>query len=223
MKDFLLRKYWMMFIAVGVILAIFLVISQNKDKEVTGQAIHLSETKKSDDYNEISSSGDESNTADQSATENQDIYVDVKGAVNNPGVYKLSGNERVQDAIQDAGGFKKDADQNQVNLAQKVQDEMVVYVPEVGENQLPTVNSASSSSAAEQGESSLQSSNNLVNINTADETELQTLTGIGPSKAAAIIEYREKNGFFKKVEDLKNVSGIGDKTFEKIQSSITVQ
>ncbi|MBE6185075.1 MAG: competence protein ComEA [Bacillus sp. (in: Bacteria)] len=213
----------MMFIAVGVILAIFLVISQNKDKEVTGQAIHLSETKKSDDYNEISSSGDESNTADQSATENQDIYVDVKGAVNNPGVYKLSGNERVQDAIQDAGGFKKDADQNQVNLAQKVQDEMVVYVPEVGENQLPTVNSASSSSAAEQGESSLQSSNNLVNINTADETELQTLTGIGPSKAAAIIEYREKNGFFKKVEDLKNVSGIGDKTFEKIQSSITVQ
>ncbi|WP_025726649.1 helix-hairpin-helix domain-containing protein [Heyndrickxia ginsengihumi] len=223
MKDFLLRKYWMMFIAVGVILAIFLVISQNKDKEVTGQAIHLSETKKSDDYNEISSSGDESNTADQSATENQDIYVDVKGAVNNPGVYKLSGNERVQDAIQDAGGFKKDADQNQVNLAQKVQDEMVVYVPEVGENQLPTVNSASSSSAAEQGESSLQSSNNLVNINTADETELQTLTGIGPSKAAAIIEYREKNGFFKKVEDLKNVSGIGDKTFEKIQSSITVR
>jgi len=223
LKDFLLRKYWMMFIAVGVILAIFLVISQNKDKEVTGQAIHLSETKKSDDYNEISSSGDESNTADQSATENQDIYVDVKGAVNNPGVYKLSGNERVQDAIQDAGGFKKDADQNQVNLAQKVQDEMVVYVPEVGENQLPTVNSASSSSAAEQGESSLQSSNNLVNINTADETELQTLTGIGPSKAAAIIEYREKNGFFKKVEDLKNVSGIGDKTFEKIQSSITVQ
>ncbi|NEY19725.1 competence protein ComEA [Bacillus ginsengihumi] len=213
----------MMFIAVGVILAIFLVISQNKDKEVTGQAIHLSETKKSDDYNEISSSGDESNTADQSATENQDIYVDVKGAVNNPGVYKLSGNERVQDAIQDAGGFKKDADQNQVNLAQKVQDEMVVYVPEVGENQLPTVNSASSSSAAEQGESSLQSSNNLVNINTADETELQTLTGIGPSKAAAIIEYREKNGFFKKVEDLKNVSGIGDKTFEKIQSSITVR
>ncbi|MGG1689686.1 helix-hairpin-helix domain-containing protein [Heyndrickxia ginsengihumi] len=223
MKDFLLRKYWMMFIAVGVILAIFLVISQNKDKEVTGQAIHLSETKKSDDYNEISSSGDESNTADQLETENQDIYVDVKGAVNKPGVYKLSSNERVQDAIQDAGGFKKDADQNQVNLAQKVQDEMVVYVPEVGENQLPTVHSASSSSAAEKDESSLQSRNNLVNINTADETELQTLTGIGPSKAAAIIEYREKNGFFKKVEDLKNVSGIGDKTFEKIQSSITVQ
>lgn len=147
------------------------------------------------------------------------IKIDVKGAVQLPGVFIADDGDRVIDLIDDAGGFHPDADRDKVNLAQLVEDQMVIYVPKIGEEAetLPQNAAATVSGAAAGG-----NEDGMVNLNTATETELMTLTGVGPSKAAAIIEYREKSPF-QSIEDLKNVSGIGDKTFEKLQDSITIK
>lgn len=143
--------------------------------------------------------------------------VDIKGAVKNPGVYSAQKGERVVDLITKAGGFTENADQNQVNLAQYVEDEMVIYVPQKGEISESITNSSFSTSA------NSSSNQGKININKANETELQTIPGIGPSKAKAIIEYREQNGPFQQIEDIQNVSGIGEKTFEKLKDFITVK
>lgn len=153
------------------------------------------------------------------------VMVDVKGAVKQPGVYKLPTESRVIDAITLAGGYLEVADARLINHAQKIVDEMVIYVPMKGElleeqvmENLVTV-PASGSNHSENS----PSNEGKVNINTADEATLMTLPGIGPSKAQAILIYRQENGQFKVVEDLKAVSGIGDKTFEKLVDLITVK
>ncbi|MDP4550346.1 helix-hairpin-helix domain-containing protein [Alkalihalobacillus macyae] len=145
------------------------------------------------------------------AEEPEIIMVDVKGAVINPGVYEMESLSRVKDVITRAGGFVKDADQTQLNLAGKVTDEMVIYVPVIGEiSKIPQTGN-------------LSEETKLISINTADLNELQELPGIGPSKAEAIIQYREENGAFKAIEDLQNISGIGEKTFEKLKDLISIQ
>lgn len=149
------------------------------------------------------------------------IKVDLKGAVQKPGVYTAQEGERVIDLINRAGGFLDDADQTKINLSQKVADEMVIYVPKVGEDSNVIEQVASFFQPQQSGNEA--SSDGKVNINQADSTLLQTLPGIGPSKAEAIIEYRETNGPFKMIEDIMNISGIGEKTFEKLKNSITVQ
>jgi competence protein ComEA len=149
--------------------------------------------------------------------EPESFIVDVKGQVKMPGVYASSQDERVIDVVQRAGGLTENADESKVNFAEHVQDAMVIYIPAKGEEGSIPQGLASDSSATggtKQGK---------INLNKADENELQNLPGIGPSKAAAIIEYRETNGAFKSVEDLKNISGIGDKTFDKLKDLITVQ
>ncbi|WP_163101878.1 helix-hairpin-helix domain-containing protein [Peribacillus alkalitolerans] len=146
------------------------------------------------------------------------IVVDVKGAVVKPGIYPSKEGERVHDLILKAGGVVENANINAINLAQKVEDQMVIYVPVKGE-----VTNQSVVSTVQVSSNSEDQPSDKVNINLADETTLQTLPGIGPSKAAAILEYRKQNGSFKTVEDLKNISGIGDKTFEKFKDVITVE
>jgi competence protein ComEA len=138
------------------------------------------------------------------------MMVDVKGAVKIPGVYVAEEGQRVIDMIKNAGGFTDKADQNQVNLAQYVEDEMVIHVPNLGDSENLQIGSN-------------LSQNNLVNINKASESELQTLPGIGPSKALAIIEYRDTNGGFQSVDDIKKISGIGEKTFEKLEPHISIK
>lgn len=144
----------------------------------------------------------------------QSVVVDIKGQVVSPGVYTLSNESRVLDAIQLAGGLLPLADSKALNLAAKLSDEMVIYVPEIGEV-TPVIENVLTSK-------DLESDGSLVNINTADESLLMTLSGIGPSKAKAILAYREEHGPFQKTEDLKNVTGIGDRTFENLQDFITV-
>lgn len=153
------------------------------------------------------------------------IKVDVKGAVRTPGVFIAKPGDRVIDLIAAAGDFTKDADADKVNLAQLVEDQMVIYVPRAGEEAVELADAASASTGGTVATTSTtgSSSGNQVNLNTATQAELETLPGIGPSKAIAIIEYRETTGKFQQIEDLKNISGIGDKTFEKLQDSITVQ
>jgi competence protein ComEA len=138
------------------------------------------------------------------------MMVDVKGAVRIPGVYVAEEAERVIDLIKKAGGFTDKADQNQVNLSQHVEDEMVIHVPNLGDSENIQIGSN-------------LSQNNLVNINKASDSELQTLPGIGPSKALAIIEYRDTNGGFQTVDDIKKISGIGEKTFEKLEPHISIK
>lgn len=153
------------------------------------------------------------------------IMVDVKGAVKNPGVYKLDSDSRVIDAILLAGGYAKSAQSRQINHAQKLQDEMVIYVPKKGEkvDEVLAVASAETTTSvpSTQGDTAPEAKSDLVNINTADEAKLTTLNGVGPAKAQAIIAYRTENGPFNTIEDLKNVSGIGDKTFEALKDYLT--
>lgn len=155
------------------------------------------------------------------------VMVDVKGEVKLPGVYPAKDSERVNDVIKRAGGLTAKADQSQVNLAAHVQDEMMIFIPAKGEAaRNPQAGAASpaatNSQAGTPGVNSNSAINGKININQADENELQNLPGIGPSKATAITQYRTENGPFQTVEDLKKVNGIGDKTFEKLKDSISV-
>lgn len=145
----------------------------------------------------------------------ENILVDVKGAVKNPGVYYGRTGDRVIDVIDEAGGLIDGADESAVNFAMRVTDEMVVYIPKVGEEvDLPEEVLAPAQKAEKGGK---------VNLNKANQSELETLTGIGPAKAEAIIEYRESKGPFKAIEDLMLVSGFGEKTFAKLKDEITVK
>lgn len=151
----------------------------------------------------------------------ESVIVDVKGAVKYPGVVQLTTEDRVMDAIEAAGGYTEQANPVTINHAQKLVDEMVIYVPQQGEN-IDELSIQTAIASTTGGQASAKD-DGKININTATEAELTTLSGIGPSKAAAIIAYREENGGFKTIEDLKNVSGIGDKTFEKLQDAIKVK
>lgn len=149
----------------------------------------------------------------QEETKVEWIYVQVCGQVNEPGVYKVSTDSRVYEVISMAGGMTQDAMINGVNQAETLQDGQQIYVPSVGEETI------SYSQNIEKGGGKESSK---VNINTANEDELKTLPGIGDSRAAAIIAYREDNGSFAKIEDIKNVSGIKDAAFDKIKDLISV-
>ena len=144
------------------------------------------------------------------------VYVDVKGEVINPGLYEVRQGERLKFVIDRAGGFTAEADKKMMNLAVKVTDEMMIYVPKIGEIDLPPQAPPSSSQGSDPEQDKL-------NINTASQTEFETLPGIGPAKAATFIQYREENGPFAAIEDIKNISGIGEKTFEKLKEYILVQ
>jgi competence protein ComEA len=146
------------------------------------------------------------------------LCVYVSGAVARPDVYELSPDSIVKDAIEAAGGPTGEADLNRINLARRVHDEEQIYVPQKGEESPPVSPSSGSSlpSSSSQGDGQ-------VNINTATVEELDTLPGVGPSIAQRIIDYRTTNGPFQSIEDIKNVSGIGDATFEKLKDKITVQ
>ena len=150
------------------------------------------------------------------ATVGGDIFVDIDGAVKNPGVYKVSEGTRLFQVIDLAGGLTEDASTDSLNRAEAVYDgqKITVYSSDMG------------GAYSGEGDSSMKSESGItggkVNINTADSVTLQTIPGIGPSKAARIIEYRESQGRFKKIDDIKNVTGIGDMTFENIKEYITV-
>ena len=167
----------------------------------------------------------------------EEYKVDIKGEVINPGIYTLDDNQRVIDVINMAGGITKNADTSVLNLSKKLKDEMVIivysyyevknfsYVKEV-EKKVQTecskgINDVENDACIEDDSSSEEESS-IISINTATKEELMTLTGIGEKKAEDIIKYREENGEFTSIEDIKNVKGIGDSLFEKIKDYITL-
>ena len=149
-----------------------------------------------------------------STTQETVIFVDIKGAVKNPGVYQMKVGDRVKDALDAAGGLTEEADSQKVNLAKRLEDQMVIVVPKVGEEAEEIPAGETRKEATKEGK---------VNINTATVEELKTLKGVGEKKAEAIIEYRKKNGSFQTKEDLMKVRGIGKKLFESFQERIVTQ
>lgn len=147
----------------------------------------------------------------ESDAENKnEIKVYITGEVKKPGVYTLKNGDRAEKAVELAGGFTEYADKNSINLAMKLKDEDYIRV-----------DSIHSTASVNQNSSSINLSNKI-NINTADKEQLKTLPRIGDSLAERIIDYRNKNGTFKRIEDIKKVSGIGDKMFENIKDKISV-
>lgn len=151
------------------------------------------------------------------------IYVHVSGAVQNPGLISLNSNSRVNDAINAAGGATKKANLDIINLAEPIYDGTKIHVPAIGETPAVLHSIAQPVSPTPSNE---QGSNNTnpqkININTASINELITLNGIGETTAQNIIDYRKKNGAFKSIDDILNVSGIGDAKFSKIKNSICI-
>lgn len=166
-----------------------------------------------------SSASESTETASSENITPKTIYVYVSGCVKTPGLIELEEGMRVATAIDKAGGFTEEADVNATNLAKVAEDGEQISIPsKVAAAYESSENSADQSTAS--GGSS--SNNGKVNINTADATQLQTVSGIGPSKASKIIAYRESNGKFKSVDDLVNVSGIGEKTLASIKDQLCV-
>ena len=150
-----------------------------------------------------------------SETEDEDIiYVDISGAVNEPGVYKVSGETRLYEVIEMAGGLSENADTDSVNRASFVEDGQKIIIPEKGSGNSGSASSLNGVIPSAPG------GQQLVNINTASADELKTLNGIGDVIAERIIEYRSHSAF-KSIEDIMSVDGIGKKTYEKIKDRIT--
>lgn len=166
------------------------------------------------------------------------IMVDVKGEVVNPGIYTLDKDKRVIDAIQMAGGLTNQADTSVLNLSKKLTDEMVIIVYSqyevenfektkekeeiVNKECVKGVNALENDACIENSENPIETPSGKVSINQATKEELMQLEGVGEAKASAIIEYRNTNGPFNTIEDIKNVSGIGDSLFDKIKENITL-
>lgn len=151
------------------------------------------------------------------------FVIDVKGAVRYPGVYTLDEGMRIVDAVEAAGGYTEQANATLINHAQKLQDEMVLYIPKLGEQLSEELEALVTESPRSSSSSSGINKSGKINLNKADESELTQLPGIGPSKANAIIQHRTEQGNFQTIEDLKKVSGIGEKTFEQLKDLIDVK
>lgn len=148
---------------------------------------------------------------------NTKIKVYITGEVKNQGVIELEEGDRIADAIEKAGGQTEQASLKNVNLAYQLEDGQKIYIPNVNDNETEIIDDGASGVVDD------TTNQTVVNINKADETELQSLNGIGESLATSIVQYRKENGKFETIEDLKNVPGIGDSKFENIKEYIKVK
>lgn len=183
---------------VGIVLVVFIVI---------GSGILIWES---------GSNEKEETTVNSEEGKDEEITIDIEGAVLKPGIYKLSEGSILEDAIKISGGLTKKADKatiaKDMNRAEKIRDGQKIYFPFIG-----TVAGAGTGSSASTGTIS-----GKVNINTASISQLDTLPGIGPAYAQRIIDYRSANGGFKSPEEIMEISGIGEKTYEKIKDLISI-
>ena len=187
---------------------------------LVGWKIHDSSNfEKEDESQIIDSNTQESKTED----EEELVIVHVTGEVKKPGVVRVKEGSRVEDIVKAAGGLTENADISNINLAYVVEDGTKIRIPSTDDEKQEEYITQSIGEGIIMQEESNNSRSSIVNINTASETELEELPGIGASIAGRIIEYRNKNGKFKSIEDIKNVTGIGDSKFEKIKESIKVK
>lgn len=204
-------------------------VKEFEEKETTGNIeknITVSEEKRGNKENE----GNEEDKKENISSE-IGIFVHIDGYVNNPGVYQLKENERTNVLIEKAGGLKNGYSIKNINLAAKLSDGDKVYIPSIEEektlgNQNNNISVNTVGKHTNNGNNSNNNvnitKNNKININTANVSELKQITGIGESTANKIIDYRQNVGKFKKIEDIKEVKGIGDSKFESLKNKITI-
>lgn len=195
-------------IAVVLLFIVILMLMKNNEtsEHMTTSNANNSQFNNNEKYNK------NDNNLSTSSKENSTIYVDVKGAVKLPDVYEMKKNDRVKDVLKKAK-VSENADITKINLSEKLTDQKMIYIPNKNETKI---------NATPTNQSNLNTSESIkVNLNTANEKELLNVPGIGPTKVKEIIKYREEKGQFNNVEDLKQVRGIGGKTFEKLKDYFT--
>lgn len=146
----------------------------------------------------------------------KNIKIHISGQTNYNGIIELPEGSRIDDAIKKAGGITKEADINRINLAYELSDGQKIYIPKIDEEEYEEFVTENSGLENEE-------KNEKININKATQTELETLPGVGPSLALKIIKYREQNGKFSNIEQLKNVSGVGESKYEELKDLIKVK
>lgn len=219
-----------LYLVVGFIMLVIFVWAISKDNSRKENLSNFSSEKqeltRKTDPNDIKMSHTDSTNEKrtQKNLEPKDVTCDISGAIKNQGVYTLKNGARLNELIEIAGGLTTNAQLKNVNRALILKDQDKIYIPHVGEKFSKTdiVSSEEENSTTSADISNAQSNSPKININTADSVELQKLNGIGEKKAQQIISYRQKNGQFKQIEDLKQVSGIGDKTFETLKSQLEI-
>lgn len=194
----------------GMIYGIFNYFTQNKNKE---NLENISQ--------DIIINNQTENTTEENNNQEK-IVIHITGAICNEGIYELEENSRIADAVKMAGGLKEDADLKQINLAYVLEDGMKINIPSKNESTNEPSNNTESYITKENLNSFNNAKTSKVNINSATQTELETLPGIGPSTALKIINYRKEKGKFNKIEDIKNVNGIGESKFNKIKEFIKI-
>lgn len=198
---------------------------KNEYNEIENYDILLNETN-----DETADSTNEESDVD----EDTKIIVHVTGAVKSAGIVEIKEGSRIADAIEAAGGFADNADISQINLAYQLEDGQKIYIPSINDEKTDgsekvlqkeyVTDEPGDEVIVEDEETSVKSKESAkININTADQTELEEIPGVGESTALKIIEYRKTNGKFKSIEDIKNVSGIGDSKFENMKEKICVK
>lgn len=200
-------------IIIGLVIALALVLGNNyvkdKDNNLLDNEVSLLET---DDDLLI-----ENDSNDQIANENDQIKVHISGQINREGVYEVKDGDRLDDLIKQAGGLSPDADSKSLNLAMKLEDQMKIYIPSEGE----ILNQENEDTDQIISKPDSTSEDGKININIASKEELMTLPNIGDKRAQAIIDYRESKKF-ETIEEIKNVTGIGEKFYQAMVELITV-
>ena len=200
----------------GLIIAVFILIANFAYSNNIGGIFDKSEKITLVDEGDLS---DEDNNIDSNTEESTNDSIKkvyISGEINKPGVYQIKDGDRLEDLINEAGGLTDKASDKTLNLAQRLDDQMKIYIPNIDEeNSLENIDPNQSASQ------SPSKTSELININTASKEELMTLPNIGDKRADSIIEYRNANKF-EKIEDIKNVTGIGDKFYEALKDLITI-
>ncbi|ODG90219.1 hypothetical protein BED47_12875 [Gottfriedia luciferensis] len=198
------KLVWICLVIVGILVVNFYQTERKNEVVFAKQSLEEEIVKKNDEQKK-----------EVSKPVNSKVFmVDVKGAIQKPGVIRCNEGERVFDVIRLAGGFKEKADVNKVNLAEKIIDEMVIYVPFVGEETDQTL-------ITKKEEETKQ--NDTIDINHASQSELEKIPGVGPAKAKNILDYIDINGPFTSVEQLESVNVIGKKSLEKMTQYIVIR
>ena len=164
----------------------------------------------------------DNNNEEKIYEEDKKIIIHVTGAIKNEGIVEAKEGARISEIIDLAGGVTEETDLSKINLAYAVRDGQKIYVPSINDKgDIEKVTEEAGENVIDDGE--IVNKNQKVNINKASQTELETLSGVGPSTALKIINYREENGDFEKIEDIKNVPGIGEAKYESLKESICVK
>lgn len=222
-KEFILEKK--QYFIIGAVVLGLIFFFKKEDTKQDDSANLLSEKTEQSSNSSFSASNQSSSA--QSVSQSKTVTCDISGAVKHQGVYTLKTGARIQELIEAAGGAKQNAQLKAVNRAVMLKDQDKIHIPYKGEkvekasNFLSTGAGTTTANESTSGEST-QNNGEKVNLNTASAADLQKLNGIGQKKAEQIIAYREQNGQFKKIEDLMQVSGIGEKTFAALKDQLAL-